>query len=481
MDYIYRFFKFLVKKRRVYIAFSILISLGIIYYLRQNVPMEANEYTCAVALNNINDKEKYINNDPQSYNGYRPSWQIENPFNFDNLYNHFQSTSFLNEAGDKINYRVRYTHKGIDIYDERPFDIYVEYNNKYSDNNSFETYIEQKNGGVVLKKTKGYINGEKVKLSEELFLAYDTPKDTPIGRISITKRTENNNWDKNYSVKVNYFDRNYMNILFDKNMTRSIQGNIIICELKSDYTFEFVKNLFNSMVSTYVDNMKAKYTDDYNKYVAKIDSILVTMESGDPMYNRFKELKELANYDYQIINKGNIISFIDKPYISDKNILGIIGKFRYFVVVFVFLLFPVFLLLIELFIRPININISDLPKKIKENVIYHVDKSTMTDLDKSNIAILLKNCGDVDMFVSSISHRCFPADKFIKEIRKHEDIKLKSCVSLDKSYAAINDATKNYGNLVILLNLGSMTLMRLKKLQDVLIKSKVNIFVILFE
>lgn len=481
MNYIYRFVKFLIKKRRVYIALSILITLGIVYYLRQNVPMKANEYVCSVALSNDGNNVGYINKDPQTYEGYRPSWQIKNPFNFENLYNQFQSTSFLNEAGDKINYRVRYTHKGTDIYSDRPFDLYVEYNSKDEGQNSFETYVEKTNDGVVLKNTKGYIDGENVKISEEMFFAYNTPKDTPIGRIIVKSRKASENWDKNYTVKVDYYDRHRMNVLFDQNMKRVRQGNIIICTLKSDYTFDFVKTLFDSMNATFVDKMKREYADEYNKYILRIDSTLATLTPETPLYKRFTELKTVAVYDYQITAKENIIEYIDKPYISEKDLVGVINTFRYFIVVFVFLLVPVFLLLIELFLRPVNINSSDLPEIIKDNVVYHVEKSEMTDIDKSNISVLLNGFGYKDLFVSSVSHRCFQSERFVHEIKDYCNINLKSCQSFDKGCVAITETVENDASLVILLNLGTMTLTRLKRLQDMLVKSKVNIFVILFE
>lgn len=482
MNTVFRFFKFLVKKRRVYIAISILISLGMVYSLRRNVPIKANEYTCSVALtsNNNNSNLQYINNDTKTYERYVPYWQIENPFSFSDLYNNFQSTSFLDEAGENVNYRMRYTHKGLDIYDKRPFDLYVDYGDVCNYDNSFEAQVVNKNNGVSLKNVKGFINGNAVNVSDEIFLTYYTPKDTPIGKLIVYKTNENNNWDTNYSIKVNYYNKDYVHLIFDKNMDRKVQGDIIICQLKTDYTFGFVEKLFNSMLSTYEQHVREKYSENYNAYISKIDSAMSKLDKKDPMYSRFEELKRLASYDYQAIDNKKIVCYIDKLYVSERDLVGVVGSFRYVIVVLAFIIIPILLLLLELFIRPININVEDLPENIQKNIIYHVDSAMMSDLDKSSISLLLKKRNYENIFVASASYRCFSSDKFVNDIND-EQIKFSSCKSLDEGCNAIEKTIEKNGTLIVLLNLGVMSLYRLKKLNEVLLKSNVDFAIILFE
>lgn len=469
---VYRFYKFLLTFRRVYFIFALFISLFFVYLFLQKKTLPVNKYVCSVSISNEQkEPQVYVsasNNAQEWYKNYTPAWQIKNPYNTNNLYKYYQSASFLRDAGRTINYRMRYFHKGKDIYEHRPIDLYV---NNANEEDAFSAYVIATKEGCTL-----FVNDELD--IKKLQINYSKPTQTPIGEIVLNKRND----DKYDNVKIRlvYGKESLVLQQLNDHIDRPRNNDIIAVNITSDYTFGFAKDLFDAMLKEFDRQIKAQYSQDFTEYQNNMDKA-ISMSKNDPeLSHRLKALLTQAKMDSLIINNNNMAYYVDKPYMDKPELIKTAGSFRYIFAILLLLVLPTIFLLIEISINPLIINEGDLPKFIKEHIKYTVEGS-MKNEDIKRIKFILSSENCSNFIISGASKRCMPIDT-VESLSQKLDNSITTKSSLDMNIEALNIVRNdNTSKLILLIKLGCISTKKLLKIETLLIKANINPIVILFD
>lgn len=505
-----RFYRFLIRKRWVYIAFSLLICLALVYKFVLNTPLKMQKYVASfsIPLNEAGEinTNNIIKNSDEKIENYLPIWKYSKPYSIRSVYNIVESADIIREAGREVNFRVRYFNKGADIYADSPVELRVTSNDvKTADRDNFvmELFLEEDKAQII--KIKGFI-GAKEYEAQDLIIKYGEPYEFNSLKFIINKIDLTNYIGK--KIKIKYSSEVDLVSTIDMNLDVDIENeNSIVLRLTSDYTREFVTDFIERIRVKSSEKVKKILSNQFENYNKKLDDLILNTGdelSSNELKKRVIELREMANVDRLILEEQDLITYIDEPYLDIADSQSFSPMYYYLIIGLLFLIFATLMLLFELLIRPIALNISELPDYLQSKIIYKVNDK-LKDIDLAAINTILSKNKEKARFVllnparNEISSTDF-ANEMIAiceeiEIVKYDFDDKKLIPQVDDSAkvqyiysdfnrnlsAFINLSDKYKADLVLILRLGSLRTYELKTLSNLLERLDMNINLIVIE